>query len=201
MRPFDQVVLALPARAAVPLLRDLPAARPLRDALATVEYVETSSLIHSDAGLMPPDRASWSSQNQLAGEASCMLSMWIGQRRRDDLYKTLAATGAAAPRRLHVHEDYHHPIMTPEYFSMQDRILALQGHGGLWVAGSYTIGFDCHETGLASAVRIARRLRPESENARRLMRMDPTPILRGGVYARVARRRYDAPRERAPLHP
>lgn len=166
---FDQIVLAVPARAAVPLLRGLPGAESLRVALNKVEYIETTSHIHSDANLMPPDRSYWSSTNQMVRESSCSLTMWLGRQRRDNFFKTLALSTSPQPRTSFADETYHHPLMTPGYFAVQDKVHSLQGVGGVWVAGAYTIGFECHESGLASAVRIVRRLRPNSANLRRLL--------------------------------
>lgn len=167
---FDQLVLAVPAWDAAPLLDGLADAGQLRETLARFRSMPTASHIHSDREQMPRRRADWCFINQRVERPACKLIMWIGKRRGDDLFKTLTDEAAPEPRHLHGRHAFRHPIMGPDYFRAQADLALLQGQGGLWTVGSYTTGFEMHESGLLSAVRVAERICPESENLATLRR-------------------------------
>jgi predicted NAD/FAD-binding protein len=178
---FERVVLAAPAWQAVRLLE----AGPLRDVLSRFEYMPTASYIHSDTRLLPPRRSDWAPINQLVERPACKLTMWIGRPRRDDLFKTLTDDVSPPPSDLHIQRAFQHPIMNARYFEAQAALTALQGRDGVFVAGSYTNGFEMHESGLLSAIAVAERLAPSSENLSRLRRTSPEPLLETTPDARV----------------
>ena len=59
--------------------------------------------------------------------------------------------------------------MTPDYYRAQRDLALLQGQDNLWFAGSYTLDVDSHESGIRSAIALARRLNPNSANLARLL--------------------------------
>ena len=60
--------------------------------------------------------------------------------------------------------------MVPSVASLraQARLPELQGRDGIWIAGGYTFPFDCQETALVSALKIALGLNVTSPRVRLL---------------------------------
>ena len=73
------------------------------------------------------------------------------------------------PEQVYSLHDLHHPVMTPGYHRAQTRLRGHKGAGNLWFAGSYTQDIDSHESGLRSAIDVARELNPNSTNLRALL--------------------------------
>ncbi len=174
---YDHVVLATPPPAALPLLDTLPGTEGLRSALGRFQYVRTAAYVHSDTSLLPRDRGHWGAVNQRIGRPGCRLNLWIGQRRGDDLFKTLADDTGPRPDALHAHHTYDHPLMTPAYYRAQEEVWSLQGQLGLSLVGAWLVGFECQESGIASALRVADLLAPGSSNTRLLRETRPEPVL------------------------
>lgn len=173
---YDHVVLATPARDALPLLAPLQGAEALRAALARFPYVRTATRVHSDTRLLPRDRTRWANVNMEIGYPSCNLNMWIGKARRDDLFKTLAGADSPPPAALHAEHIYHHTFLSPAHYRAQEQVWALQGQGGLSLVGAWLVGFECHESGVESAMRVAQRLCPRSDNLA-LLRSTPSEVV------------------------
>jgi len=165
----DHVVIAAPARDAAALLDQDPGAAPLRRALSEFKYIKTSIAVHSDTSYMPVARGDWSSCNFIYDGACCETTIWSGCLDKSDVFKSWVTHGSALPKHLHGLYTYYHPLMTPEYFQAQRRLGALRGEDGLWIIGSYTEDIDSHESGLRSAIKLARRLSPSSRNLKRLV--------------------------------
>jgi uncharacterized protein len=173
---FDRVIVAAPAPSAAALLREHAGAQAMHGALSRFEYVETATYIHSDTSFMPRDRATWAGFNQRIERPACKLTMWIGQRHGDMLFKTLTDAASPPPEEVHHRFAYLHPLMTPAYYRAQRDLWSQQGQGGVFVVGAYTVGFEMHESGLASAVQVARSICPHSRNLQRLMAAEPVPL-------------------------
>jgi predicted NAD/FAD-binding protein len=159
---FDQLIIAAPARDAAALLRGLPGSERLQETLASIEYIETRIAIHSDPSLLPPQRSTWSACNMTYDGQTCEFSMWPGRNAGVDVFKSWITHQRTTPRALHQLYHYFHPLMTPDYFRAQARLARHQGEAGLWLAGSYTLDIDSHESGVRSAIAVAEQLLPQS---------------------------------------
>lgn len=168
---FDQIIVAAPAFTAAALVEDLPGTDRLLAVLREFEYSPTTVVVHSDRRHLPAARAAWSEHNVSYDGLRCTSTLWVGSRAGVDVFKTYVEDQAAMPAQVHANYTYHHPVTTPEHFRLQSRLAALQGQGGLWFAGGYTQGIDSHESGVGSAVAVARRLlgRRRSTNLDRLL--------------------------------
>jgi len=64
---------------------------------------------------------------------------------------------------------YDHLKITLDHFRAQRNLVPQQGENNLWLAGLYMHDIDCHESAIMSAVNIAQKLDPQSDNLRQLM--------------------------------
>jgi predicted NAD/FAD-binding protein len=163
----DQLVVAAPADRAATLLADLPGAAPLCDGLRELRFTDATIAVHGDARRMPPDRTDWRYCNVLHAGGVGRLSIWKGRDVNVDVFKSWIDPGAEI-RDRHGTFAYRHVLMSPAYFRLQQRLDRRQGQQGLWLAGSYTRHIDSHESGLLSAVEVARHLSPRSARLARL---------------------------------
>lgn len=169
----DQVVLAVPPWDAAPLVAGLPEGETLARRLAAVEPITTEIAVHGDRRLMPRRRRHWAGFNVRVDPATAEGTIWTGRRQGAEVFKSWVTHGGWRPEATFARISYRHPLMTPEYFRIQGTLAAAQGNGGLWLAGSYLRHIDCHESGLVSALAVARRLL--SPGARRLTRLETVP--------------------------
>lgn len=168
VRSYDQVVLATASPDAVSLVANAPELRDWCDVLGRFRHFPTTIAVHGDPAFMPANPHDWSLCNVFHEGDRAWLSVWSGWRQRLPIFRTWLQPGGAVPRALHYRADFHHLIVTPQSFALQQQIAAQQGHAGLWVVGMYTVDTDSHESALMSALPVARVLAPASPNLRRL---------------------------------
>jgi hypothetical protein len=161
---FDHVILACHADEALRLLTDATQAE--RDVLGAIRFQDNLAVLHTDAALMPRRKAAWSAWNYLtAGPAdhgaAVSVTYWMnrlqGLTTPEPLLVSLNPIRPPAPSRVLLTRAYRHPQFDAAAMRAQERLPALQGHGGVWFAGAWT-GWGFHEDGIASAVRVAERL-------------------------------------------
>jgi uncharacterized protein len=165
---FDRLIVATSSREAADLLRGVPAALEMYQAVGTFRHFETEIVIHGDPSLMPPDRRDWAHSNLFFHGKAAWMSDWQGLRDRVPVFRTWLPKGRPPPRPLYGRRSFHHLLMTPENAVLQRRIAGLQGAAGLWVTGMYAVDVDNHESALLSALVPAMVLAPRSENLARL---------------------------------
>ncbi|MBX3066818.1 MAG: hypothetical protein KF726_27805, partial [Anaerolineae bacterium] len=166
---FDQVILAAPAFEALKLVGELPDPDRLSSILRRFPYAQTRIVVHSDPRLMPARRADWSVYNALYdGGDTCEGTIWSQRSGEIDYFKSWLTFNPITPRDVHAEFHFHHPFMTPDYYRAQVDLAARQGQGNLWFAGSYTLDVDSHESGIRSAMALAKRLSPQSANLARI---------------------------------
>lgn len=112
-------------------------------------------------------RACWSTPTR----SICTGSAWIGALHDPlpggapvDLFKSWAQRRRAEPKNIILERRFQHPLIDPHAIAAARALRAHQGHGGLWFSGAYTTGSDLQETALYSAMQVAERLAPSSEN-------------------------------------
>ncbi len=166
---FDRLIVATSARDAAALLRDVPAAAEMREAVGAFRHFETEIVIHGDPSFMPPDRRDWAHNNLFLDGDVAWMSDWQGLHEGVPVFRTWLPKGRAPPRPLYARRSFHHVVMRPENAVQQRRIAALQGAAGLWVTGMYAVDVDNHESALLSALAPAIALAPRAENLGRLL--------------------------------
>ena len=67
------------------------------------------------------------------------------------------------PRNIFAIEHFEHQKVTPAYFKAQNTLKALQGNNNVWLVGLYMDDLDSHESAIASAVKVARKIVPIGE--------------------------------------
>lgn len=160
---FDQVVLACHGDQAAGLLAgDGERERMLR----CFRYQPNEAVLHGDCSLMPRRRRLWSSWNYSGSSAgredsAIAVTYWMnrlqGIATRDQIFVTLNPVRQPRPETVVARIAYDHPQYDPAAIAAQARLGALQGRGGVWLAGSYT-GFGFHEDGLRSGLAVAAAL-------------------------------------------
>jgi uncharacterized protein len=156
--------MASPAHETAKLLRDLPGADPLREILSRFPYTPTRIVVHGDARYMPKRRADWSVYNALVDGANCEATIWCADSGEFDYFKSWMNTIPDTPENTYAEFEFYHPRLTPDYYRAQAELPGRQGQGNLWFAGSYIVDVDSHESGILSAIQIARRLNAGSGN-------------------------------------
>jgi predicted NAD/FAD-binding protein len=158
---FDDVVLATHADQSLAMLTD--ATDRERDILGAIPYQANEAVLHTDRGMLPRRRATWSSWNfhlldEPTGKSTVTYHMNTLQRLRSrrELCVTLNRTQAIDPGRIIATIPYAHPVFTPEGWKAQKRHGEISGAGRTHYCGAYwRWGF--HEDGVVSALRVAER--------------------------------------------
>jgi predicted NAD/FAD-binding protein len=152
---FDHVVLATNATQARHLVSGDAAA-----ALSGFRYYDTRIAVHGDTTVMPATRARWSYCNIAYDGDRSTATLWKGQWDDQPIFTSWVHDATPPMADVRAVVKFEHPYMTPLHFTSQRRLHALQGRDHLWFAGVYTGGVDSHESGVASAIRVASRLAP-----------------------------------------
>jgi predicted NAD/FAD-binding protein len=159
---FDQVVLACHSDQALALLQSPTALE--RQLLGAIRYRPNRAVLHRDAGQMPRRRACWSSWvYRTSGRpgGGIGVTYWMNRLQNipenDPLFVTLNPSDPIPQDAIYDETSFHHPVLDEPAIRAQDGIAAIQGRNRTWFAGAWLRnGF--HQDGLASAVRIARRM-------------------------------------------
>jgi predicted NAD/FAD-binding protein len=165
----DHVVLASPAFATKNLVDTLAGAGDLSTILGGLPYTKARIAVHGDASVMPPRKSDWSVYNAMFDGTRCEGTVWV-RHASDDLeyFKSWVSFARDMPRDISSVHEFHHPVPTPGFYRAQAQLRPRSGQDNLWFAGSYTQDVDSHESGLRSAIDIATKLNPGSNNLRSL---------------------------------
>lgn len=166
VRRFDEVVIAAHADQALALLDD-PSPQE-RELLGAFAYTRNHAVLHSDPGLMPRRRATWSSWNYVGrrgegpgGERELCVTYWMnrlqGLPAGRPLFVTLNPVRPPAEGTLIRSEIYEHPLFDAAALRAQRRLWSLQGVRGTWFCGAY-FGAGFHEDGLQAGLAVAEAL-------------------------------------------
>ena len=162
---FDEVVLACHSDDALRLLaRPTPAESR---ALGAVRFRPNRVVLHRDPRQMPLRRACWSawvyrSTRQGSGPG-VGVTYWMNRLQNipetDPLFVSMNPADEIPEALIYDETVFRHPVFDQDAVRAQSQIAALQGQNRTWFAGAWLRnGF--HEDGVASALRIARRLAP-----------------------------------------
>ena len=169
---FDQVVLACHSDQSLAIL-GADASIAQRELLSAIRYQPNRAVLHSDAALLPRDPKLWSAWNYFAAdkaagaregaadETPVGVSYLINKLQplpfSTPVVVTLNPAREPAAERVIAEFSYAHPVFDAAAIAAQDRLAAVQGENGIWLAGAWgRYGF--HEDGLRSALAVANAL-------------------------------------------
>jgi predicted NAD/FAD-binding protein len=160
---FDQVVFACHADQALALLMQPTAAESRL--LGAIRYRSNRAVLHRDPAQMPRRRACWSSWVYRTGDHErdgVGVTYWMNRLQSipesDPLFVSLNPADPIPEALVYEETVFRHPVFDGAAIAAQDGIAAIQGDNRTWFAGAWLRnGF--HEDGIASAQRVARRMR------------------------------------------
>ena len=166
VRRFDQVVIGAHADQALAMLAD-PTAQE-RQVLGAFGYTRNHAVLHTDKGLMPRRRSTWSSWNYVgrrtqgnSDERELCVTYWMNrlQGLPDSLplFMTLNPIRPPVAGSLIRSEIYEHPLFDAGAIRAQRRLWSLQGTLNTWYCGAY-FGAGFHEDGLQAGLAVAEAL-------------------------------------------
>lgn len=154
---FDRCLIACHADDALALLDNAGADE--RRLLGAFRYTDNLAVLHRDPRQMPRRRRLWSSWNYIGGPGGELtVSYWMNRlqplRTVTDHFVTLNPGSEIPPSETIATFAYRHPMYDGAAIAAQARLWSLQGHGGVWFAGSY-FGWGFHEDGLQAGLAAA----------------------------------------------
>jgi predicted NAD/FAD-binding protein len=163
--PFDEVVMACHSNQSRAIL-GLAASDGQREVLSAIRYQPNRAVLHTDAALLPRDRKLWSAWNYFSGSGesgdrpvgvSYLINRLQPLPFTTPVVVTLNPARTPDPTKVIAEFEYDHPIFDARAIAAQRQLDAIQGEGGIWLAGAWC-RYGFHEDGLASALRVANRL-------------------------------------------
>ena len=159
-RDFDRVLIAAHADEALAMLAD-PSPRE-HALLSQFTYTKNTTILHTDARVMPKRRAVWSSWNYIGkreGEhRDICVSYWMNSLQpldtATDYFVTLNPDQPLRDDAIISRHVYQHPVFTVPALRAQVQLSQLQGERNTWFCGAY-FGAGFHEDGLRSGLAAA----------------------------------------------
>jgi len=162
---YDQVVLACHSDQSRPLLAQIDPQRARL--LDRIPYQSNRAVLHSDARVLPRRTRLWSAWNYQSGSGALdshpVAVHYLINRLQPlpvdtPVIVSLNPLEPVDPSLTHREFRYSHPVFRRDAVQVQSQLAASNGRDGIWLAGAW-MGYGFHEDGLASALRVARRLK------------------------------------------
>ncbi len=164
----DHLIIATNASDAAKLLSNIEHAKPLYNSLNKIEYIDAKVAIHSDIRFMPKYQSEWSISNIIYNGIDSTLTFYKKWKSKKPIFRSWLYPSFFTPENIYAIEDFKHAKPNLDYFKSQKTIENLQGRNNLWLAGLYTHDIDAHESAVVSAIKVAKRLAPDSERLKKL---------------------------------
>ncbi|PIB25609.1 cyclopropane-fatty-acyl-phospholipid synthase [Amylibacter kogurei] len=157
---FDEIIFACHSDQVLNILKNGATATERR-ALGAIRYQPNRAVLHCDTGQMPNRRASWTSWVFKSQQKSICVTYWMNSLQNipndDPLFVTLNPPGDIPNDKIYDSAEFSHPIFDRAALRAQKTLAGIQGENNTWFIGAYhRHGF--HEDGIASAMRIVRKL-------------------------------------------
>ncbi len=161
---FDHVIFASHADETLALLEN-----PTADEhaiLGAFSYQDNEAVLHSDASLMPRNKACWASwvylsEQKVSTTPSVSLTYWMNNLQslpaHTPLFVTLNPGRAPDPALVHNRHTFAHPVFTRAAIAAQQQLGSIQGKNRSHFCGAWT-RYGFHEDGLMSGVAVAKDL-------------------------------------------
>jgi predicted NAD/FAD-binding protein len=170
----DDLVFAASGPATLQILDAVPGTAAQRAALQNIEFHDARLALHTSPAFAPAGPLVWSFLNCRIDGGICEASMWMAdvlagppRATAARVWKSWVTHRELPPGLLHV-AGFRHMLPTPQTLAAQAALRAMQGNGGLWFAGGYTLPFDAQETALLSALSVAIGLKAASPRVQAL---------------------------------
>jgi uncharacterized protein len=157
---YDRVVIAAHSDQALNLLAD-PSDRE-REILGAFPYQENSTVLHTDASLLPSRRAAWASWNyylppgpQVKATLTYHMNRLQSLAAPVEFCVTLNRDRDIDPARIIKKITYHHPVYRRQAPVAQQRWPEINGVNRTYFCGAYW-GYGFHEDGVVSALKVCR---------------------------------------------
>jgi predicted NAD/FAD-binding protein len=160
---YDHVILGCHSDQSLEM--NVSATSAERDILGSIRYSKNETVVHSDERLMPKNRRFWASWVSLSEGKDLSyarsFSYWLNRLQsietRKPLIETVNPSIEIREESIYERHSFSHPIFDQAAIRAQGRVDEIQGEGGLWYCGAWQ-GYGFHEDGLASGVRVAKKL-------------------------------------------
>ncbi|WP_432728455.1 NAD(P)/FAD-dependent oxidoreductase [Variovorax sp. W6] len=163
---FDHVVLATHSDQSLAMLGD---ASPAEAAvLDSIRYQANHAVLHTDASVLPRNRAAWAAWNYeraAAGERESgrvclhyLLNKLQPLPWEQPVIVSLNPVREIARSQVMAEYDYDHPVLDLAAIRAQAQVPDLQGRRNTWFAGAW-MGYGFHEDGLKAGLAVAEGLR------------------------------------------
>lgn len=161
---YDQVVLACHSDQSRDLLALFDPQRARL--LDRIPYQSNRAVLHTDASVLPRRKPLWSAWNYQSGSGGLdtrpVAVHYLINRLQPlpvdtPVIVSLNPVDTIDPAKIHREFQYSHPVFERDAALIQSRLTSSNGRDGVWLAGAW-MGYGFHEDGLASALRVARRL-------------------------------------------
>jgi predicted NAD/FAD-binding protein len=171
----DDLVFASSGPGTVQLLEGLPGTLAQQAVLRGIEFNDARLVLHTDPIYAPPNPNHWSFLNCRLQGAYCEASMWMADvlpiqpQTAAKIWKSWVTHRSQQPAQILHESSFKHMLPTPGSIAAQTALSGLQGLGGIWFTGGYTLPYDSQETALLSAMNVADRLGGATTRSRRLL--------------------------------
>ncbi len=179
---FDKVVIATHSDQALEMLRH-PTAQE-RAVLGAIRYQPNRAVLHTDASVLPANRAAWASWNyeRAAGQdrASAqvclhyLLNMLQPLPWAQPVLVSLNPVRPIDPSQVIGEFDYAHPVFDLAATQAQQALPQLQGQQHSYFCGAWA-GYGFHEDGLKAGLSVARLLLIETARVTEMALRDGVP--------------------------
>jgi predicted NAD/FAD-binding protein len=157
---FDHVILASHTDQSLAMLID---ATPEKDILGAIDYQPNRATLHTDTGVLSPQRRAWAAWNYRREPGATVASVTYdltclqrlpGSRR---YLVSLNMDDLIDPSTVLRSFDYTHPVFDLAAMDAQRRLPDVNGARGVSFCGAWA-GYGFHEDGMVSALDVCRRL-------------------------------------------
>ena len=158
---FDKVIFATHSDQALRLLEE-PSQEEI-DILGALPYQKNEAILHTDSGILPKKKITWSSWNFLNVNKSSPVSLTYNMNilqsleTKIDFLVTLNGSGAIDPKKIIKKILYHHPLFTIDGIEAQKKKHEISGVNNTFYCGAYW-GNGFHEDGVNSAIDVSNSL-------------------------------------------
>lgn len=160
---YDAVVFACHSDQTLRLLGE-QATQAEREVLGAIVYHPNRAVLHTDAGLLPPQRRAWAAWNyeqalqpHADGQTVCLhylLNSLQPLPFAQPVVVSLNPVREPRPATVLAEFNYSHPAFDRVAIDAQGRLPTLQGQHNSWFCGAWT-GYGFHEDGLQSGLAAA----------------------------------------------
>lgn len=159
----DHLIFATNPQQAARFLQNIPHLHERYKHLCLFESFPATVAVHDDERFMPKNKNDWSVANvcfERARSAMTVYKHWKLDTKKP-IFRSWLPHKDILPRNIFALENFEHQKVTPTYFKAQRTLKTLQGNNNVWLVGLYMDDLDSHESAVASALKVARKIVPQ----------------------------------------